>query len=231
MGRIFALADLHGQGQLWDQIKNFLKPEDILYFLGDAIDRGPDGYRIMKEMLSDKRVIYIKGNHELMMEDALRELRDDGFANECNYVWAMNGNHQTFEAWEKNGRNFSWIHVLHNLLTEIDYVNKNNVKIHLCHAGYTIENKPENKYDIMWNRKHILDNSIPRHNEMVIHGHTPISYLVSELIDHHLTFQEKEGYILYGNGTKIDIDCGSAFTKIITLLDLDTFETYIFKEE
>ena len=228
---IYACADLHGQGQLWDQIKNFLKPEDILYFLGDAIDRGPDGYRIMKELLLDKRVIYIKGNHELMMEDALTELRDDGYENECNYVWAMNGNYPTFTAWEECGRHFGWIYALHKLSTEETYVNKNNITIHLCHAGYTIENKPKDAYDIMWDRRHFLKKSIPRDNEIVIHGHTPISYLISELKKYNLPFQEKDGYVLYGNNTKIDIDCGSAFTYKTILLNLDTFETHLFKGE
>ena len=35
---VYALADLHGQKQLWESIKKYLKPNDILYFLGDAID-------------------------------------------------------------------------------------------------------------------------------------------------------------------------------------------------
>lgn len=41
MGRTFACADLHGQYNLYKQIKNFLKEDDKVYFLGDATDRGP----------------------------------------------------------------------------------------------------------------------------------------------------------------------------------------------
>ena len=61
MGRTFALSDLHGQWGLWQQIKQFLNQDDKLYFLGDAIDRGPKGYEIMKELLCDSRVTYIMG--------------------------------------------------------------------------------------------------------------------------------------------------------------------------
>lgn len=43
----YACADLHGQGWAWDAIKSRLAPSDYLYFLGDAVDRGPDGVRIM----------------------------------------------------------------------------------------------------------------------------------------------------------------------------------------
>ena len=43
MGRVFALSDLHGQRGLWQQVKQFLNQDDKLYFLGDAIARGPRG--------------------------------------------------------------------------------------------------------------------------------------------------------------------------------------------
>ena len=62
---IYAFADLHGNGLLWDKIKAFLKPEDRAYFLGDAIDRGPDGWRIMNEIIADERITYIKENNIL----------------------------------------------------------------------------------------------------------------------------------------------------------------------
>ena len=39
MGRVFACSDLHGMMSLYKQIKDFLKPDDIVYFLGDASDR------------------------------------------------------------------------------------------------------------------------------------------------------------------------------------------------
>lgn len=38
---VYALSDLHGYLDLYKQIKEFLKPEDKVYFLGDAGDRGP----------------------------------------------------------------------------------------------------------------------------------------------------------------------------------------------
>ena len=59
-----AFSDLHGNYKLWETIKNYYNDDDILIFLGDACDRGPDGIKIMLEMLKDKRVIYLMGNHE-----------------------------------------------------------------------------------------------------------------------------------------------------------------------
>ena len=39
-------------------------PECTIVYGGDAADRGPDGYRIIKELLNDPQIIYIYGNHE-----------------------------------------------------------------------------------------------------------------------------------------------------------------------
>ena len=72
----YVVSDLHGNGLLWDKIKEKLNVDDTLYFLGDAIDRGPDGLYIMLDMLNDPRVTYIKGNHEQFVIDFLRATKD-----------------------------------------------------------------------------------------------------------------------------------------------------------
>ena len=49
----YVATDWHGIKDISDKILAYLKPEDELYFLGDAIDRGPDGMRIMYDLLED----------------------------------------------------------------------------------------------------------------------------------------------------------------------------------
>ena len=66
---VYACSDIHGSLSIWNKIKEILKPNDALYFLGDACDRGFDGWQIIKEMLDDLRVIYIRGNHEQLPLD------------------------------------------------------------------------------------------------------------------------------------------------------------------
>ena len=56
---VYAFSDLHGNGILWDKIKSFLGEDDKAYFLGDACDRGPDGWRILKEILADERIVFL----------------------------------------------------------------------------------------------------------------------------------------------------------------------------
>ena len=49
---IYAVSDIHGR---YDKYRKLLKrihfgPDDTLYVLGDVIDRGPDGFKIMLDM-------------------------------------------------------------------------------------------------------------------------------------------------------------------------------------
>lgn len=65
---VYAIADVHG---CYDKYQAMLEniqfcDDDILYFLGDVIDRGPDGVRILRDMMLRPNVIPLLGNHEFM---------------------------------------------------------------------------------------------------------------------------------------------------------------------
>ena len=63
----YVISDIHGMSDLFDKAMNYLEEDNEPYqliYLGDACDRGPDGYRIMKQLLRNPNVIYLKGNHE-----------------------------------------------------------------------------------------------------------------------------------------------------------------------
>lgn len=77
MHYIFYFTDVHGYYDLYQAAINYCKEQDhecMIIFGGDACDRGPDGYKIMKELLNDPKVIYLKGNHEDMFVQAARYL-------------------------------------------------------------------------------------------------------------------------------------------------------------
>lgn len=237
MGRTFALSDLHGQRGLWEQIKAYLQPEDKLYFLGDAIDRGPDGFTIMKEMMANKKqIVYIKGNHEQLMENALLELkRTEGRTYEELSLWFSNGGRSTYREWNKCGSHFLWLQYLRQLPIEATYFNTQGQEIRLCHAGFTPGNHPVYEYDLLWDREHYYA-TIPEDLTMiVVHGHTPNEYLVEDFdeinrfYDSNLySYRLQDGVVFYENNQKIDIDCGCFATGQIAMLDLDTWETISF---
>lgn len=229
---VYACADLHGRGDLWDKIKNFLKPEDTLYFLGDAADRGPDGWRIIKEMLADPRIVYIKGNHEDLLVKAIYSLKelDGNTFTRAFLIWELNGGKVTYNSIlkDKETNIIDIIEQLDKLPLAKEYYSK-NYKFFLSHAGCT---DPEDASDLLWDRSHFYDIAFitPLPGLIIVHGHTPANYLKRELeyyeqvngIKQYQT--EHNGAFWYAWGTKIDLDCASAKSGYTVLLNLDTLD-------
>lgn len=74
--RSFAIGDIHGCATAFDRLIELmdLVEDDRVIILGDAIDRGPDSYRVLEtliELQQDCELIYIMGNHEEMMLSAM----------------------------------------------------------------------------------------------------------------------------------------------------------------
>ena len=71
--RTVAIGDIHGDLvhllALWDALPA-LDGDDTLVFLGDYVDRGPDSAGVVRwirdvlPMLTDARVVCLRGNHE-----------------------------------------------------------------------------------------------------------------------------------------------------------------------
>ena len=218
--RTLAFSDLHGQYSLWKQIKKFIQPDDKVYCLGDCADRGPDGWKIIKEVLETPNITYIRGNHEQFILD------------EDYMLWRYNGGDPTIDAAELDtDENWNWVkEQLAATPLLCDYVNKKDVHIVLCHAGFD----PElvqlwDDNELLWNRTH-LDYSWPKGWEkyVIVHGHTPIPYIKDYVaLKEHIP-KEDEAY-WYCNWHKCCIDMLSFQTKKAIVLDLDTFDEYLFK--
>ena len=63
---IYAMSDIHGCFDKYQAMLSEIqfKSTDILYILGDVIDRGPDGVKILQDMNTRPNVFPILGNHE-----------------------------------------------------------------------------------------------------------------------------------------------------------------------
>lgn len=232
MPHTYAVADLHGRYDLFQQIKNFIGPEDTVYVLGDCGDRGPDGWKLIKEVYENPQFVYLKGNHEDLLVDALRSGSFD--------IWFWNGGDITHESWVEDGADMSWADRLDNLPTYYKYENENGQDVILCHAGYTPHREScVTQDDLLWSRNHfnqMWDEDFL--DTIVVHGHTPIVYM-----DEYLYMAppesdvEPEAYWYSpdsrgrGHEHKVNIDCGSFFTGFTLLLDLDTWEEHVFMAE
>ena len=232
---VWAFSDIHGNRKLFDAIKNFIKEDDIVYFLGDACDRGPDGWEIIKEILADERFIYLKGNHEDMLVKAYFEQMEGDYSSHREMdLWFWNGGQPTLNVMEcdKVKEVINTVNKLALLPLTAEYVNKNGELIHMSHAGWSMGLETPTSEEWVWDRTHFLDtNWFGPDNAIVIHGHTPIPHLVEELSFFYEGLAEEElepGALWYCGGHKIDIDCGTHFTNTTVLLNLDTFDEEIF---
>ena len=99
---VYVMSDLHGHYKIYEKVKAMLKPEDKVYFLGDAGDRGPDSWKCIKAIYEDPQFIYIKGNHEDMLVKACEDyLADDYMWDYHSYsLCRMNGGEDTMMSWE-----------------------------------------------------------------------------------------------------------------------------------
>ena len=236
MGRVFAVSDLHGMYPLWKQIRDFLQPDDKLYVLGDCGDRGREGWKIITEVLQDPRVTYIRGNHEQMLLDAWR----DEFMGEEYYLWMSNGGWETFDKMMGQDKLDMWLDQL-NRTTKYaaTYENKDGKIIHLTHAGFTPmeETFYPDKKELLWDRDHCWDKCDwwpeENPNDYVVHGHTPVRSSTFKYLIYgdpsRFEVNDSATVVRYAHGHKICIDAGCFATGKIALLDLDTFEEYLFE--
>ena len=84
VSRTLAIGDVHGCLTALDTLLGFveLRPTDQLIFLGDYVDRGPDSKGVLDRLIELRRlheVVFLRGNHEVMMANAGRgqEVVDD----------------------------------------------------------------------------------------------------------------------------------------------------------
>lgn len=232
---VYAVSDLHGQYNLWRQIIESLEKDDILYVLGDCADRGPDGWKIIKEALVDPRVRYIRGNHDQMLIDCWRSGWSDP------YLWFHNGGYETYNSILEDSQFEIYLEQLSRTRLSAEYHNVNGQTILLSHAGFTLHENGElpEVNDLLWDREHIADScdwwveSDP--DTYVVHGHTPVGS--STFIKNYNTFpdryspNEEQTIMRYAHGHKICIDAGCFFNHKIAMLNLDTLEERVFINE
>ena len=195
------------------------------------MDRGPDGYALFLELLSDERVVYLKGNHEDMMAKGI-----EGYVT-CSDIY------DDFGLWTiSNGGSSTWNSIrtlsdevllqivarLHKLPCEAVYINKKGQTVYMNHAGIPpMYREGKSEWDLIQNRRYYYEkrewkpdfwneeNWNPEwDNSYLVHGHTPIKRDIKIL--------------KYSDGHCFNLDIGAVWRNKTVLLDLDTFKpTYI----
>lgn len=215
MGRTFCVSDLHGQYDLFCEVKKLMGEDDKCYVLGDMVDRGPHSIKIVLDIMSDKRFLPLMGNHESMMVDYL------AFGEEMA-MWYRNGGRTTHMEFIK--QDLTTQDKIISFLQSLPYIREYK-DIVMTHAGYSFFLAQEfgikdDDECLIWDRSHIDSKYKPKTLEKQVHGHTPTIYLRTD---------EKPEIYVYCEGYKTCIDTGAFFTGVMTVLDLDTLEPIYIK--
>ncbi len=174
---VLAVGDIHGCA---DELRRLIDklpitPETTLLFLGDYIDRGPDGRQVIDTILelSERcQVVALMGNHEAMF---MEFLNDPTSAAAAGYIF--NGGSATLASYSDEDGNY------HIPPSHCDFLNGLRVyhqtDEHLfVHGG--IPNIPVDQldpsrhgYDMLWMRDSFLSSQFPW-SKVIVHGHTPV---------------------------------------------------------
>jgi len=69
----FVISDIHGCAKTFKSLLKKLKKPNVIYLLGDYIDRGNDSKGVIDIIMSNSNIIPIRGNHEKLLLKALED--------------------------------------------------------------------------------------------------------------------------------------------------------------
>lgn len=230
---IYVTSDLHGYPL--EKFREMLSmvgfsDDDFCFVLGDVIDRGEDGIKILRWMMSQPNMELILGNHEAMMLSC--EFLFDEITEES--ISKLTGSKlDSYLNWERNGARPT-INALYSIITnEIKYILEylheaplyETVSVAgkdflLTHSGIDNFNKNKklseySKDEFLWNRPKIDDRYFD--DIMTVFGHTPTIYYG----------EEYKGKVVVTD-TWIDIDAGTSCGFTPMLLRLDDLKEFYF---
>ncbi len=179
--RVLAIGDVHGMYEklikLMDKIR-FNPDEDLLIFLGDYIDRGPDPGRCLQYIFALQQqypdvVVCLMGNHEVMMSSYFMQKRGSYNNLIVDYAgsWLDNGGLETLKQLDEmdEGTKEELLQWVMNLPVKYQYQD-----YFFCHAGVDpdVPLTMQNEFDMLWRRQQWWEQY--KGEETLVVGHTPV---------------------------------------------------------
>ena len=242
----YVISDIHGDYEKYRkmlQLINF-NEEDILYVLGDVVDRGKYGIKILQHMMQYFNIIPILGNHELMAykclkwlsqeitEDAILKM-DEGRLQRI-LEWMRNGGSATIEEFQKLS-----LEEREDILCYFTEfwgfveVEVNGTQYLLVHAGFEEfdVDKPIEEYsleELVWARMDVEKSYFK--DKVIVFGHTPTRHFYAKKKGKLLSELPEEEYcdtiFISDDGLLIGMDCGCGFGGKLGCICLETGEQF-----
>ena len=209
MERIFAIGDIHGCFDKLIALMGIIDVDlasDTLVFIGDYIDRGAQSKEVVEYLVNLSgqagRAVFLKGNHEWMLEQYLDGTNQFGFL--------VNGGLATLESYS-NGGFPDETNVMP--VTHLDFLSRLRIYYEtdqyiFVHAGLKpgVPLEEQNEWDMLWIREEFIYSDFD-FGKRVIFGHTP--------------FQDP---VIFDN--KIGIDTGAVYGNRLTCVELPAERFY-----
>ena len=221
---IYVVSDLHG---CYDKYMKLLErlnmtSGDALYLLGDIVDRGSGGMKIVLDLIDRKNVFSCRGNHDHCAQILLRNF---AIPNDCFFadgleetfrLWLSDGGSTTYEEFLKldESKQRAALRYLGSLLV-YKKLTVGGQKFFLAH---TVPGKAKTLDIPNWKNSDFIMGE-PEYEKMyfedtiIVTGHTPTGFIDPEYT----------GRIWKGNN-HIAIDCGAVFGNPLGCICLDTME-------
>ena len=230
----YVMSDIHGQYDAFMKMLSRIKlgDDDILYVLGDAIDRGPDGIKILKTIMKSDNIVLFLGNHELLMMEGIRNYEEcvnegredtedlDLWLDECN------GGRATFEDYKRcSEKKKAELKIFLDNLVVAKKIKVGKKTYYLSHA-YVVSKKFDDQvkyneliykdvYQAVW--QNIYDASFVKKLNEKIFPNKKYIYVLGHIFTQRLDHIDDQGRGLVLNDKNfldgyhiINIDCGMA---------------------
>lgn len=238
----YVCSDIHSEYAVYESMMKHIKDNDKLYILGDVIDRGPDGIKILQDIIERQekgQVEFFVGNHEYMMIQSLflnNQAEKENWENNNNGIITEKAYYALPIEQQEKIKQF--------LLNSLVYkeLNLNGEKIYLVHAKAVNDSKKiqetvldmintgreQELQDAVWARERARKSSksgevwktkdIPKEGTFTIIGHTP-------------TYKRESNGINYDNHGVLYIDCGASYGEKEALIRLEDGNVLYFDTE
>jgi len=228
----YVMSDIHGNYEGYKSLleKVGFSDGDVLYVLGDVIDRGRRSIKILQDMMLRPNVIPLIGNHEYMglqcLQFLMQDITEDSIASINEETvrglleWQNVGGQATMDEFHKLNREEKQDIVDYleefSLYEEITVGGKKYVLVHAGLCNFSVDRPLEDYqlYELLFKAPEYFRVYYP--DKYLVTGHLP-TCAISE--------NERPYFIFKGNN-HIAIDCGSGCGGQLGMLCLDTGEEF-----
>lgn len=229
---IYAVSDIHGCFEKYQELLKVINfcDDDTLYVLGDVVDRGEGGIKVLFDMMGRKNVIPIIGNHDYIAAKMLKKLSVEiteenvGTHLDISFMkdylnWIADGGETTVAAFSKLSKDEKE-EVLEYIIgfspyEEVDVYGNHFILVHAGFMNFSIHRKLDDYdlFELIFERPDY--SKVYFKDSFLVTGHSPTS-----LID------ESSQGLIYKKNNHIAIDCGAVFWGKLGAICLDSMEEY-----